>query len=116
MILVLNESAGIVIIQNMGRDTCNSSILFNVLYNNGARPNGCIVPDFDVFNQAAHRPDINTISDNGRSVVVCSDIEELTEIDIISNYGSSIDGDTVGMAKIQSIANIGIQRYLNPIA
>ena len=58
----------------MGWDAGHGGILFHVLDDDRASPNGRIVPDFDVFHQTTHGPEIDAVPDDGRCVVVGPDI------------------------------------------
>ena len=72
----------------------------------GSCPDGGIVADFHVFNDADVRADIDIVADCGGRAFVAPDRKELADVDIVADFCATVDYDAYTMPDVKTVADL----------
>lgn len=100
---------------DFGGVSCHCGSGGHVFDHNGSCPDGGIVADFHVFNDADVRTDIYVVADCGGRAFVAPDWKELGYIDIVADFRATVDYDAYAMPDVEAVADLRGIRDLDSV-
>lgn len=98
-----------------GGVSCHCGSGGHVFDHNGSCPDGGIVADFHVFNDADVRTDIYVVADCGGRAFVAPDRKELADVDIVADFRATVDDDADAMPDVEAVADLRGIRDLDSV-
>lgn len=91
---------------DFGRDSGHCDAGRHVFDHYGTSPDGGIVADYHVFNDADVRADIDIVADCGGRAFIAPDRKKLADVDIVANFCATVDDDAYAMPDVETVADL----------